>query len=158
MIDFESLASKLSLHPLRDLMSCLKFRNHMLVSVPGKKGKIHQWSPWSFFHWSKHLVTIVEPLIRKLLTTSIMEQSWQPRPNRWSHGISYGTWMKNRNECCLDFIGQSIHEISHFSSVRHCLRPSKWRVRRFEGRNSRPIAKLRYPFEPPFDAESKLYI
>ncbi len=53
------------------------------------------------------------------------------------------------NECCLDFIGQSIDEISHFSPLRHCLRPSKWH-------DSRPIAKFRYPSEPLFDAESKL--
>ncbi len=26
------------------------------------------------------------------LTTSIMERSWQPRPSRWSYGISYATW------------------------------------------------------------------
>ncbi len=60
------------------------------------------------------------------------------------------------NECCLDFIGRSIDEISHFSSVRRCLRPSKWRVRRSVGHNSQPIAQVRYPSEPPFDAESKL--
>ncbi len=34
------------------------------------------------------------------------------------------------NEFCLDFIGQIIDEISHYSSLRHCLWPSKWRVRR----------------------------
>ncbi len=60
------------------------------------------------------------------------------------------------SECCLDFIGQSIDEISHYSSLRHCLPSSKWRVRQCAGRNSRPIAKLRYPSEPPFDVESKL--
>ncbi len=60
-------------------------------------------------------------------------------------------------ECCLDFIGQSnIYEISQSASLGHCLRPSKWHVRRSAGRNSRPIAKLRYPSEPPFDAESNL--
>ncbi len=61
------------------------------------------------------------------------------------------------NECCLNSIGQYIDEISPFSSLRQCLRPSKWRDRRFAGRNSRPIAKLSYLFELPFDAESKLY-
>ncbi len=60
------------------------------------------------------------------------------------------------NECCLDFIGQSIYEISHFASLRHCLRPSKWRVRRPAGRNFQPYDKLRYSSETPFDAESKL--
>ncbi len=39
------------------------------------------------------------------------------------------------NECCLDFIGQSIYEISHFASLRHCLQPSKWCDRRSAGRN-----------------------
>ncbi len=72
------------------------------------------------------------------------------------------TWHENcklravSNEYCLDFIGPSIDEISHFSSLRHCLRLSKWRVWRSVGRNSRPIATLRYQSEPPFDAESKL--
>ncbi len=59
------------------------------------------------------------------------------------------------NECCLDFIGHCIDEISPFSSLRHCLRPSKWRLRRFAGLSSRPIAQLRYPSGPPFDVESK---
>ncbi len=60
------------------------------------------------------------------------------------------------NECCLDFIGQIIDERSHFSLVRHCLRPSEWRVRRSAGSDSRPIAKWRYPSELPSDAKSKL--
>ncbi len=58
------------------------------------------------------------------------------------------------NKCCLDLIGQSICEVSHFSSLRHCLQPSKWHVIQSTGSNSRPIAKLIYPSEPPFDAES----
>ncbi len=52
------------------------------------------------------------------------------------------------NECCPDFIGQNIDEISHFSSLRHYLRSSKWHVGRSAGGNSRPIAKLRCPSEP----------
>ncbi len=56
------------------------------------------------------------------------------------------------NECCFDFIGQSIYERSHFAS----LRPSKWRVTRPAGRNFRPYAKWRYSSEPSFEAESKL--
>ncbi len=61
------------------------------------------------------------------------------------------------NECCLDFIGQSINEVIHLASFRHCLRLSKWRVRRPAGCNFRLNDKLRYSSEPPFDAESKLY-
>ncbi len=61
------------------------------------------------------------------------------------------------NECCLDFVGQSINEIIHLALFRHCLRPSKSRVARPAGRNFRPYDKLRYSSEPPFHAESKLY-
>ncbi len=61
------------------------------------------------------------------------------------------------NECCLDFIGQSINEIIHRALFRHCLQPSKWRVRRPAGRNFRPYDQLRYSSEPPFHAEFKLY-
>ncbi len=61
------------------------------------------------------------------------------------------------NEGCLDFIGQSIDQIIPLASFRHCLRPSKSRVRRPAGRNFRPYYKLRYSSEPPFHAESKLY-
>ncbi len=59
------------------------------------------------------------------------------------------------NECCLDFIRQSINEIIHLASFRHCLRPSKWRVGRPAGRNFQPYDKLRYSSEPPFDVESE---
>ncbi len=76
--------------------------------------------------------------------TSIMERSCQPRPNGWS------------DECFLGFIGQSIYEVSHFSSLSHCLRPSKWRAGRSTGRNSRPYAKLRYLSEPPLVSYPKL--
>ncbi len=44
----------------------------------------------------------------------------------------------------------------YFAPLRHCLRPSKWRVRRSAGRNCRLYGKLRYSSEPPLDAESKL--
>ncbi len=47
-------------------------------------------------------------------------------------------------------------KISHFSSLRHCLRHSKWRVRWSVGRNFRPFSKFRYWFEPRFDAEWKM--
>ncbi len=60
------------------------------------------------------------------------------------------------NNCCLDFIGQNIDEICPFPSLRYCLRPSKWRVRRPAGRNFQPYDKLRYSSEPPFDVKSKL--
>ncbi len=61
------------------------------------------------------------------------------------------------NECCFDFIGQSINEIIHLALFRHCLRPSKSRVARPAGRTFQPYDRLRYSAEPPFDAESKLY-
>ncbi len=61
------------------------------------------------------------------------------------------------NECCFDFIGKSINEIIHLALFRHCLRPSKSRVRRPARRNFQPYDKLRYSSEPPFHAESKLY-
>ncbi len=60
------------------------------------------------------------------------------------------------NEYCLDFIGQSINEIIHLAPFRHCLRPSKWRVRRPAGRHFRPYDKLSYSSELPLDVESKL--
>ncbi len=60
------------------------------------------------------------------------------------------------NECCLDFKGQSIDEVSRFSLLRHCHWPSKGRIRQPAGRNFRPYDKLRYSSEPPFDALSKL--
>ncbi len=58
-------------------------------------------------------------------------------------------------ECRFGFIGQGLDEINPFSSLRYCLWPSKWHVRRSTGHDSRSIAKLRYPSEPSFDAESK---
>ncbi len=61
------------------------------------------------------------------------------------------------NECCLDFIGQRIYEISHFSSLRHCLRPSKWLVSKLDDLQGVNLDLFpRYPSEPLFDAESKL--
>ncbi len=58
-------------------------------------------------------------------------------------------------ECCLEFIGQRIDAISHFSSLLHHLRPSKWRVRWSVGRI---FAKLRHSSEPHFEALSKVCI
>ncbi len=61
------------------------------------------------------------------------------------------------NECCIDFIGQSIKEIIHLALFRHCLRTSKGRVRWPAGRNFRPYDTLSYSCEPPSHAESNLY-
>ncbi len=46
--------------------------------------------------------------------------------------------------------------MSQFSSLRHYLRPLKWRVRLSAGSTFRPSAKLRYSFEPQINAESTL--
>ncbi len=93
------------------------------------------------------------------LTTSIMEFG---NPGRTVDPMASVMRQKNwklralSNKCGHDFIGQSVDEISHFSLLRHCLRPSKWRVRRSTGRNFRSIDKLKHPFEPHFNAESKV--
>ncbi len=110
-----------------------------------------------------------------------MELTCQPRPNRYSNGITrnfrwqYSDYclhvysfcqahdMKNHklrslsNERCLQFIGHSIDEISHFSSFRHYLRPLELRVRRTVGRNYRPSVKLSYPSESPCVTDSESY-
>ncbi len=106
------------------------------------------------------------------LFTKWTENMWNSLQSERSNNVYYGTKLattveplilshqlrdvKNcklrvlSNECCLNFKGQSIDGISQFSSLRHCLRPSKWCVRRSSGCNSRHIAKLRYPSEPHF--------
>ncbi len=83
---------------------------------------------------------------RTILTTSI-----QPLI-RWHQFCDIKNYKLRAvsNECCLGFIGQSFYEISHFTSLRYCLRPSKWRVRRPAGRNCRPYDNLRYSSETPF--------
>ncbi len=85
-------------------------------------------------YYRTFLATTVEPLIR-----------WRQLCN-----IKHCKLQVLSNKCCLDFIGQSINEIIHLASFRHCLRPSKWR-------NVQPYDKLIYSSEPSFDAESKLY-
>ncbi len=82
-------------HLLRGTASNVAFDNHpkIVQSRPGysanrimAKEFCNKWKFW---------INGYLPLC--LLTTSIMERSWQPRPNRWSYGISYGTWT---NENC----------------------------------------------------------
>ncbi len=50
-----------------------------------------------------------------------------------------------------------MNEISHFFSLRHHFRPSKWRVRWSVERIFRPIAKLRHSSEPTLDVLSELF-
>ncbi len=93
------------------------------------------------------------------LTTYIMEQNWQQRPNRWLNGINCATWKLQIASSfqCGPFRLQRVkyRRDKLLCIAQDYLRPSKWHVRRYVKRDVRPVAKLRHSSEPPFNVESK---
>ncbi len=79
----------LQIKPLNDnfdnfcsLLSLFSFFVVGTVDLPWAYIAMNEWTCNSFRLW-----TSIDHL-----TTSIMGRNWQPRLNRWSHGISCGTW------------------------------------------------------------------
>ncbi len=104
------------------------------------KGEWHSMKQSYDVYYGTNLAITVDPLIR-----------WHQLRD-----IKKNKLRAPSDACCLGVIGQSIYEISHFASLRHCLRLSKWRVRRPVGRNLQPYDKLRYSSEPPCHTLSEI--